>query len=55
MLILQFHFVGNKSVICLFIYRLYMCEAPDKCVTSDNELITWFIYGLLFGSPPNTT
>lgn len=52
---LRYAFVRDRSVLCLFIYGLYSCAAPGESVASDNELITWFIYGLLLGSPPNTT
>lgn len=24
---------------------MYGCVAPEQCVLSDNEVITWFIYG----------
>lgn len=51
---IDYPFVGDKGVRCLFIYMLYVCAAAEECVASDNELITWFIYGLLLGSPPNT-
>lgn len=25
---------------------MHGCVAPEQCVLSDNEVITWFIYGL---------
>lgn len=52
---LRYAFVREGRVLCLFIYELYTCAAPGECVASDNDLITWFIYGLLLGSLPNTT
>lgn len=53
---LRLAFVRGRRFACLFIYELYMRAAPaGECVAGDNELITWFIYGLLLGSPPNTT
>lgn len=51
---LWYAFVRDRRVLCLFIYKHYTCAAPGECVASDNELITWFIYGLLPESPPNT-
>lgn len=52
---LRYAFVRDRRVLCLFIYVPYTCAAPGESVASDNELITWFIYGLLLGSLPNTT